>query len=148
MIEVYADGSSYQGIGSWAFCVVKDDELMVHHFDSFEDATNNRAELLAVINFFETIPLRASDNVTIISDSAYVINCFLDKWYVRWRQQNWYGSAGKVKNRDLWERLLSLVESVPYPITWKHVRGHQGNKWNDYVDQLCTKCRLNHQSRV
>src|SRR6266545_122081 len=73
--------------------------------------------------------------VEIYSDSAYVINCFRDKWYERWRENGWRNAQKKpVDNRDLWEALLAEVER--HDVTWHKVAGHSGHELNDRADAL------------
>lgn len=140
MYHLYTDGSSHNGIGSWAFAIVDDcDTLIRDGGEAFEKATNSRGEMLAVINGLKAF--KKSSIVEVISDSAFVVNCFKDKWYIKWRNNGWYASSGPVKNVDLWKELLSVAESFEHPIQWTHIRGHQGNKWNEYVDDMCTRLR-------
>ena len=90
-------------------------------------------ELRAVIE-----GLRAVDGhsrVAVYSDSAYVVNCFRDRWYVRWRQNGWRNSQRRpVENRDLWEALIALAER--HDVSWHKVAGHAGDPLNERVDQL------------
>lgn len=140
--QLYTDGSCYQGIGAWAYAVVDTETRKLVREDSgaFNEATNNRAELLAVIRGLEAF--KPSTPLEVVSDSAYVVNCFNDKWYQTWFAQHWIGSSGPVKNRDLWERLFQLAFTRhTAPILWTHVRGHQGNQWNEHVDKLCSIAR-------
>ena len=60
------------------------------------------------------------------------------EWILKWKQNNWKSTNKKdVKNIDLWKELDGLNHSGIY---WKWVKGHNGNKWNDYVDELAHKC--------
>ena len=73
--------------------------------------------------------------VDVYSDSAYVVNCFRDKWYERWLQNGWKNSQKKpVENRDLWEALIAEVER--HQVTWHKVAGHSGDPLNDRADRL------------
>ena len=73
--------------------------------------------------------------VQLHTDSAYVMNCFRDRWYERWERSGWM-NAGKqpVANRDLWERLIA--ETRRHEVIWNKVRGHSGDRLNDRVDRL------------
>ena len=74
----------------------------------------------------------------VYSDSAYVINCFRDRWYVRWRANGWRNAQKKpVENRDLWEALLAEVESRH--VTWHKVAGHSGVPLNERADRLAAE---------
>ena len=143
MFLVYTDGSAYveDETGAWAYAVIDEETDQVVKWDSgfVQSTTNNRMELQAVIEGLKAF--KPSTPVRVISDSAYVINCFKQKWYVKWRRNNWYATSGPVKNPDLWQELLSIVENRTAETIWTHVRGHNGNKWNEYVDTLCTEKR-------
>ncbi len=93
-------------------------------------------EQTAVLEGLRAIaPGRAAD---VYSDSAYVVNCFRDRWYVRWREKGWKNSQGKpVENRDLWEALLAEVERRE--VAWHKVAGHSGIPLNERADQLATE---------
>jgi len=95
--------------------------------------TNQRMELTGPIEGLRALAGRRV--VAIYSDSAYVVNCFRDKWYVRWRQNGWRNAQKKpVENRDLWEALLA--ESERHDVVWHKVAGHSGHEMNDRADAL------------
>jgi len=95
--------------------------------------TNQRMELTGPIEGLRAFTGRRT--VAIHSDSAYVVNCFRDKWYLRWRANGWRNAQKKpVENRDLWEALLELVER--HDVTWHKVAGHSGHPLNDRADAL------------
>lgn len=90
-------------------------------------------ELFAAIAALKVTP--DSSDIDLYSDSAYLVNCFKEKWYLKWRQNGWINSAKKpVENQDLWEILLQLVEERN--VTFLKVKGHADNKWNNRCDQL------------
>jgi ribonuclease HI len=93
-------------------------------------------ELTGVLQGLRAIPPgRAAD---VYSDSAYVINCFREKWYVRWRENGWKNAQKKpVENRDLWEALLVEVEQRN--VAWHKVAGHAGVPLNERADRLATE---------
>lgn len=77
-------------------------------------------------------------HVHLYTDSAYVLNCFRDRWWERWERNNWMGANRKsVANRDLWERLIA--ETRRHEVTWHKVKGHSGDVLNDRVDRLARK---------
>lgn len=90
-------------------------------------------ELTAAIEGLAAISGRR--RVHLHSDSAYVVNCFRDRWHERWERIGWV-NAGKrpVANRDLWERLLA--ESRRHEVVWHKVKGHSGEELNERVDRL------------
>jgi ribonuclease HI len=88
-------------------------------------------EIMAVLE-----ALRATDGpVTIVSDSTYVVNCFRDKWWVRWQANGWRNAKKEpVANADLWKPLIELVQQRQPEFRW--VKGHSGDRMNDLVDRL------------
>jgi ribonuclease HI len=93
-------------------------------------------EVLAVIEALRENP---ESPLEIVSDSNYVVKCFNDKWYLGWRRRNWKNSQGQpVANRDLWETLFSLTIDTERELTFSWVKGHSGDRMNDFVDELAT----------
>ena len=80
-------------------------------------------ELRAAIEALEA--LTAPCQVTLYSDSAYMVNCFRDRWYEAWRQNGWRNKKKQpVANRELWEELLELVEARGHVVEFAKVVGH------------------------
>jgi ribonuclease HI len=95
--------------------------------------TNQRMELTAAVEGLAAIPGRR--RVHLHSDSAYIINCFRERWWERWEKSGWKNAQKQpVANRDLWERLLALARR--HNVVWHKVRGHSGDPLNDRADQL------------
>ncbi len=144
-IVIYTDGAcsnNQQEInsGGWAAVLMYKDYYK-EIYGGEKNTTNNRMELTAVIRALEELK---TDKVPLAvhSDSAYVLNCFKNKWYVKWRQNNWLNSKKQpVENRDLWERLLDLAENKIGldKIQWIKVKGHSGDKYNEIADDLAKK---------
>jgi ribonuclease HI len=94
-------------------------------------------ELTACIRALEQIK-STKYAVEVYTDSAYLANCILRKWYVAWQRNGWYNASRKpVENRDLWERLLALASL--YKIKFIKVAGHSGNTLNERADELARK---------
>ena len=103
----------------------------------FPETTNNRMELLAVIEGLACIPVGAE--VAIHTDSQYVQKG-MTLWIHNWKKNAWRTkSRTDVLNRDLWERLDAL--SAEYRITWQWVRGHSGLAENERCDALVQEAR-------
>lgn len=79
---------------------------------------------------------------TIYTDSAYIANCFKDKWYQTWMSNGWRTSNRMaVKNTDLWKAILKIHRESKNSITIVHVKGHANNKYNNRADALATSWR-------
>jgi ribonuclease HI len=130
---VYTDGSCLgnPGPGGWAW-VVPDGP-----YASGAEArtTNQRMEVTAVLRALQTVP----GEITVVSDSTYVVNCFRDRWWEGWHRRGWRNSAGKpVANRDLWEPLVDLAVDGGRTVRFAWVKGHSGDPMNEIVDGLAT----------
>lgn len=90
--------------------------------------------------------VRAFDRpILICSDSAYVINCFEQRWYVGWRARGWVNSQDKpVANRDLWEPLIEAVLATR--TIFRKVKGHSGDPMNDRADELAVAAKKSGRS--
>ena len=99
-------------------------------------------ELTAAIEGLAAIPGRR--RVHLSSDSAYVVNCFRDRWWESWARNGWK-NAGKqpVANRDLWERLIAQAQR--HEVIWHKVKGHSGDTLNERVDRLARAAIQEHQ---
>ncbi len=98
--------------------------------------TNNRMELMAVITGLEALSKKCS--VVVTSDSKYVINAMIQGWLTRWRDNGWVKKdRQKVKNTDLWKRILVLNDG--HDIEWLWVKGHADH---ERCDVLATEAIL------
>jgi len=133
-VILYTDGAcaGNPGPGGWAAIIIHGGkERTVSGAEP--RTTNQRMELMAAIEGLAAIGGHL--RVQLYTDSAYVMNCFRDRWYERWERSGWMG-AGKqpVANRDLWERLIA--ETRRHEVVWNKVRGHSGDPLNERVDRL------------
>jgi len=137
LTTVYTDGSCLgnPGPGGWAWAVPDGP------YESGADpqTTNQRMEVTAVVRALSALLPGARGGLLVRSDSAYVVNCFLQRWWAGWQRRNWRNSQGKpVANRDLWEQLLPLALDPNVSVRFEWVKGHSGDHWNDVVDELAT----------
>jgi ribonuclease HI len=96
--------------------------------------TNQRMELQAAVEALRALG-ETPRPVVLFSDSAYLVNCFRDRWYERWERNGWVNAKKQpVQNRDLWEALLEL--SRGHQVTFKKVKGHADDEHNNRVDAL------------
>ena len=149
--EVYSDGSTRNNgradsVGAWAY-VILNDNIKVHEDCRAEvGTTNQRMELIAAAEaldylFYNEICV-PFDKVVIYTDSAYLHNCYTQKWYINWQNNGWRNSKKeKVANQDLWERLVRYFEMPE--VEFVKVKGHADNVWNNYVDALAQGASAN-----
>jgi len=134
MIRIHTDGAcrGNPGPGGWAWASGTDE----YASGAEAHTTNQRMEVIAVIEALREHP---EGVIEIVSDSNYVVKCFHDKWYVGWLRRNWKNTKGQsVANRDLWEALLPMVLESGREVTFSWVKGHSGDRMNDFVDELAT----------
>ena len=88
-------------------------------------------ELRAVIEAVQSL----EGPLVVVSDSTYVVHCFRDRWWVRWKANGWRNSKKEpVANTDLWKPLVELYEQRRPEFRW--VKGHSNDPMNDHVDRL------------
>jgi ribonuclease HI len=129
--EVFTDGAcaGNPGPGGWAWATSPDGALSGSGGEAH--STNQRMEVQAVLEALRTL----DGELTIVSDSTYVVNCFRDRWWVKWKSNGWKNSKKEpVANLDLWQPLIELV--IDRKPTFRWVKGHSGNPMNDLVDEL------------
>ncbi len=103
------------------------------------DTTNQRMELSAVLEALQVLAPEAQGAIEVVSDSSYVVTCFRDRWWIGWLNRNWRNSSKKpVANRDLWQPLIELYRGSTVEISFKWIKGHSGQHWNDIADRLAT----------
>lgn len=135
-VDIYTDGAcrGNPGAGGWGAVLVcdgKEKELS----GGEPLTTNNRMELLAAISALEA--LKYPCEVTLTSDSKYLVDAIEKGWAVSWREKGWRrADKSPALNPDLWERLLRLLEIHEVTFVW--VKGHAGHPYNERCDVLAT----------
>ena len=135
--KIFTDGacSGNPGPGGWGAVIFDQDDKQKNISGSEKNTTNNRMELLAAIMSLKKI--KSNSEVVIFTDSTYVKNG-ITEWMKNWKKNGWKNSNKKpVKNKDLWEKLDKLCDSNR--VSWKWVKGHSSNKFNNLADELATK---------
>ncbi len=138
-VRIYTDGgcSGNPGPGGYG-AVLLYGEHRKEIFGGFKRTTNNRMEIFACIVALDILKYQC--DVTLYSDSKYVVNSIEKGWAERWRKNNWQKDRlNKAKNADLWEKLLSLCDKHKVKFNW--VKGHAGNRENERCDTLVGKGR-------
>ncbi len=133
-VMIYTDGACSGNPGPGGYGVVlKYGRRSKELSGGYRDTTNNRMELLAVIVGLET--LTDPCEVTILSDSKYIVDAVNKGWARRWRANGWRRNRReKAVNPDLWARLLDLLEIHDTEFRW--IKGHAGNAGNERADAL------------
>ena len=130
VITIYTDGSSLGNPGKGGYGVVLISGPHRKELSAgFRLTTNNRMELMAVCVALEALKFEGSD-VTIYSDSKYVVDAVTQRWVFGWAKK---GFAGK-KNPDLWNRFLNVYRKHNVRFVW--VKGHAGHPYNERCDAL------------
>lgn len=117
--------SSKRNKGGVGIVFLKNDIKILEYSQAFNNTTNNQMELLAVLIGLKFIK-KPINNLLIITDSMYVIGCAIKGWK-------------RKKNTELWNKFdkeYNRVREMCPNITFKHIKGHTGDKWNTYCDNL------------
>lgn len=147
-MQLYTDGSfsSKTKQGGWAVINPDHSTLQPQFFGSELSTTNNRMEMKALIAALTyTLNWNMAHGVIvphiIYTDSAYLVNCFEQKWYETWRKNGWRNASKQpVKNQDLWEEILNLYEAQPNTTIAK-VEAHCGEEYNELADKYAVMAR-------
>lgn len=138
-VEIHTDGacSGNPGPGGWAAILIfKQIERELSGGE--RQTTNNRMELTAAIKALEA--LNEPCEVTLNSDSKYLVDGMTKGWAKSWQKNGWIKSDKKpALNPELWERLLDLCQTHKVKFCW--VRGHNGDEYNERCDALAVAQR-------
>ena len=133
-VDIYSDGacSGNPGPGGYGTIIVfKKIEKEISGGEA--STTNNRMELLGAIVGLEA--LKEPCDVTLTSDSKYLVDAVTKGWAKTWRAKGWVkGDKKPAANPDLWQRLLDLLEIHDVKFVW--IKGHAGHPYNERCDAL------------
>jgi len=132
-VTIFTDGacSGNPGPGGWGAMLIyggKKKEISGGEIST----TNNRMELISVINALEA--LKEPCKVELYTDSQYVVNAINLGWLDSWKLKGWKRKGGEVKNPDLWIKLVPLLETHDVTFIW--IKGHADNEHNKRCDEL------------
>lgn len=135
---VFTDGAAEGNPGPGGYCAIvripgyPDRELS----GSSIHTTNNKMELAAAIAGLRAVADAGIADVTVISDSEYLIKG-MTEWLPEWERRGWKTASGQpVKNRELWQELASLVRGRN--VKWEWIKGHAGHPENERCDLVAT----------
>jgi ribonuclease HI len=133
-IKMYTDGGSLGNPGPGGYgIIIKYKDKVKEISGGYNNTTNNRMELTAAIVGLST--LKEKCNVTLFTDSKYVVDGINKGWAERWKKNNWKrNKKDKAENTDLWDKLLNLISEHSVKFEW--VKGHAGHPENERCDKL------------
>jgi ribonuclease HI len=140
LLSVYSDGSSDGGTGKpigWAYAVTSGDELLVAGSGSEVSGTNNTAELLGAIRGLEAAHLLKLSKLGLEHDGDVCVSLMSDSKYVVGLGQGIYQPTANV---ELVTLLKKSSDAIQADFVW--VKGHGGNKFNEFVDKLAREARM------
>lgn len=151
-LHLYTDGSSAR-TGTWGWAWVLVDPFSNTQITSGSGAgasgTCNVAELTACLRGLQAIPscgFMTGTPVYVHSDSAYLVNCFNDKWFVKWQANGWKTNRAPVKNAEIWRELIDVVSKMD--VQFIHVPAHRGIEWNEWCDTAAKAARYELESTL
>jgi ribonuclease HI len=148
LIAIYADesclGNGREGdnpggaAGVVEFVKASTGELSRWDYWSSEPATtNNRMALRSVIDAFSLISRKGKRfRICFTSDSQYLVKG-MNEWVFGWMARGWRRKGGAIENLELWQEAVEVVR--PHKVSWRWVRGHDGQPQNEYADSLATR---------
>ena len=145
-VLLYTDGSfmvNLRNRGGWAAVLVFPCGSLKVRQGQENQTTNNRMELTAVIEGLRDLKCLSKKfkTVEVYSDSTYIVKTVNTKRLYRWLDSEWKKTNGKeIKNSDLWKELLCVMEGID--ITFKHVKSHSGDLYNELADSLAKEACL------
>ncbi|MDP4833728.1 MAG: ribonuclease HI [Schleiferiaceae bacterium] len=135
-VDLFTDGAAKGNPGPGGYgAILRSGAHEKELSGGFYHTTNNRMELMAVIVGIEA--LKSGCSVRVVSDSKYVVDAFNARWIDGWKRRGW----AKVKNPDLWKRLLKAME--PHQVRFEWIKGHNDHPENERCDRLAVAASLN-----
>ena len=135
-VNIYTDGAckGNPGVGGWG-ALLRHGSIEKEMYGGAEHTTNNRMELLAVIESLKALKTRCQ--VAVYTDSVYVQKG-VTEWLENWKKRGWKTADKKpVKNDDLWRELDGLLGN--HELSWHWVKGHAGHVENERADELANR---------
>ena len=134
---VFTDGSceGNPGPGGWSAVWVEDDRIVEERCGGAAHTTNNRMELLGLIEALRMLPEDAQ--TTVYSDSNLCVQT-VNEWAKGWEARGWKRKTGPIANLELVQELWALAKRHPrVAVRW--IRAHDGTRWNEYADAVATR---------
>ena len=136
-ITIITDGSADNRTGSGGWCaIVRTPTTLVELTGWATGTTSNRMEVTAALEGLRAV--KTPSDVTVVTDSSYLLKTMRHKWYENWIEQEKFGAEPR-PNMDLWYALIGLAHF--HNITWVKIKGHSGDYWNERADKLADMAR-------
>lgn len=134
---VFTDGGARPnpGPGGWGVVYVRDGKIIEKKHGHERETTNNRMELMALIQAYKI--LSKQDRIEVFSDSELCVNT-LNQWAANWEKNGWRRKTGPIKNLELVQELYALKKERP-SVTLRWIEAHNGWLWNEYADALASE---------
>lgn len=135
-VKIFTDGASLGNPGPGGFGVVMIYGSKIKELSQgYRFTTNNRMEILAVIEAIKNLKTTKDLNIEIFTDSQLIFNAVEKKWIKSWKQKGWKKSdKNKVLNQDLWQELHNLIQNINIKFNW--IKGHSNITENERCDEL------------
>lgn len=142
-MRIYTDGACSQGStqnGGWAVVVLNRENEIVESFSGGKkETTNNEMELTAFLNALKIALESKEDEITIITDSAYIYNAVTQGWLESWKTRGWKRPKNKeLAHKEMWIKVdyyISMIKDAAI-LDFVQVRGHSTNRGNNLTDEL------------
>lgn len=134
---VFTDGAceGNPGPGGWSAVWVEDDRVVEERVGGAASTTNNRMELLGMIEGLRMLP--PDVEITLYSDSNLCVKT-LNEWAAGWEKRGWKRKTGPIANLELVKELWALYQQRPN-VTVRWIKAHDGSRWNEYADALAAR---------
>ncbi len=144
-VTIYTDGACANNPGKGGYGAIlmytknNNETVQKELSRGFKNTTNNRMELLAVVDALNSLKIPCK--VKLYSDSKYVVDAINQNWLAGWQEKNWkLNTKNPVKNIDLWKKFLEVQKIHDIEFIW--VKGHDSNKYNEKCDKLAVSARM------
>lgn len=149
-LEIYTDGSSRgnPGPAGWGVLVLIDNKKIEEYGDYKDNATNSEMEIYAMLYSLDIVLKRCNkeDIVDIYSDSNYVVQA-INLWMKNWYKNNWKKSDKKeIAHLKYWQDIFEKyneIQNKGINIKINHIKAHNGHKYNERADEICTGFAIN-----
>ena len=131
-VHIYTDGAARGNPGPGGYGIVMEWVGKAYRKEfskGFKHTTNNRMELLAVIEALKKLK-KPGVSAIVFTDSKYVADAVNKKWVFGWEKKNFKDR----KNADLWIEFLKEIRK--HNVSFRWIKGHNEHPQNERCDAL------------